>query len=723
MTIFDEDTPLALIEAIRPDVLVKGGDYRPEEVVGREVVEAAGGRLVLIPLVDGPLDHPDWPLSLRNGDRTVALHPARPLPRPPPRDRPPPWPQPAIESSAKAPFKPSSRRSDKTQTRPLIQPGSDRAGIDRRPAARRPGLIEHVASRTGAVRLGAELLVVILVLACLAGTLALVVAMHRRQDGEITDSPVSVAPPPARARSCLRRSCRLPRHHPRQPAEDPTPGSWRLGPEGRAGGRGRAGRPEGRGPGRGAARTMRIGPRGAGARAGPGPGRGPRGPGRPAGEGGRGRPPGARRPGPGARRRQGRAGPGEGQHGGYAILPYKGPNGTWRRPIVIECRDGTAMLQPDGPSLTFLELATLRGVALQPPGRRRPARARSARRGPAPRRDARRPVHPFVVRPDGIRPFYEARIRLEPLGIAYGYELVDQDWEIEFPDLDDPSVWDSVAARRAGLAHAREGRGARGRGAGGSRARARTGLAHVPTDRIGAEGRDPVGSPAGAIDLRSARREDPSGWLGSSLRDPGRRPGGATSRGLEDSTPATPGLAARGPDRVRTGARLVPRPADLGRSHGERTAAEAAPGWRSSPATGRTSSISRPIRPSTRAGCSRETAANGQRTEPARPGGLGAAGRGAAADRPGRRAASRAWVCCPTSSRSRAHRRLGAGGPGVCAAGRTAAGPGHRVRAEGGDDPSRGLPAHGRGAEGGGRACWSRPCAPSSRRGGRPSRG
>ena len=42
-----------LIEAIRPDVLVKGGDYRPEEVVGRAEVEAAGGRLVLIPLVEG----------------------------------------------------------------------------------------------------------------------------------------------------------------------------------------------------------------------------------------------------------------------------------------------------------------------------------------------------------------------------------------------------------------------------------------------------------------------------------------------------------------------------------------------------------------------------------------------------------------------------------------------------------------------------------------------
>ena len=50
---FDEDTPLDLIRALRPEVLVKGGDYTPETVVGREDVEATGGRLVLIPFLPG----------------------------------------------------------------------------------------------------------------------------------------------------------------------------------------------------------------------------------------------------------------------------------------------------------------------------------------------------------------------------------------------------------------------------------------------------------------------------------------------------------------------------------------------------------------------------------------------------------------------------------------------------------------------------------------------
>lgn len=50
---FDDDTPLRLIEQIKPDVLVKGADYQKEQVVGWDVVEQYGGRVALAPLVDG----------------------------------------------------------------------------------------------------------------------------------------------------------------------------------------------------------------------------------------------------------------------------------------------------------------------------------------------------------------------------------------------------------------------------------------------------------------------------------------------------------------------------------------------------------------------------------------------------------------------------------------------------------------------------------------------
>ncbi len=53
VVVFEEDTPGELIAACVPDVLVKGGDYKPENVVGRDVVERNGGRLVLVPLVEG----------------------------------------------------------------------------------------------------------------------------------------------------------------------------------------------------------------------------------------------------------------------------------------------------------------------------------------------------------------------------------------------------------------------------------------------------------------------------------------------------------------------------------------------------------------------------------------------------------------------------------------------------------------------------------------------
>jgi len=53
VVLFDEDTPLRLIDALKPDVLVKGGDYRIDEVVGRELVEAGGGRVELVQFVDG----------------------------------------------------------------------------------------------------------------------------------------------------------------------------------------------------------------------------------------------------------------------------------------------------------------------------------------------------------------------------------------------------------------------------------------------------------------------------------------------------------------------------------------------------------------------------------------------------------------------------------------------------------------------------------------------
>lgn len=53
VVIFDEDTPLELIGVVKPHILVKGGDYTPEGVVGKDLVESYGGRVAIIPFVDG----------------------------------------------------------------------------------------------------------------------------------------------------------------------------------------------------------------------------------------------------------------------------------------------------------------------------------------------------------------------------------------------------------------------------------------------------------------------------------------------------------------------------------------------------------------------------------------------------------------------------------------------------------------------------------------------
>jgi D-beta-D-heptose 7-phosphate kinase/D-beta-D-heptose 1-phosphate adenosyltransferase len=50
---FHEETPIELIRSFKPDIIVKGGDYTPEKVVGHDIVEQEGGKVVIVPLIDG----------------------------------------------------------------------------------------------------------------------------------------------------------------------------------------------------------------------------------------------------------------------------------------------------------------------------------------------------------------------------------------------------------------------------------------------------------------------------------------------------------------------------------------------------------------------------------------------------------------------------------------------------------------------------------------------
>ena len=51
--LFEEDTPKKLIEQVKPDILVKGGDYQIENIVGADFVTQNGGKVLTLPFVDG----------------------------------------------------------------------------------------------------------------------------------------------------------------------------------------------------------------------------------------------------------------------------------------------------------------------------------------------------------------------------------------------------------------------------------------------------------------------------------------------------------------------------------------------------------------------------------------------------------------------------------------------------------------------------------------------
>ncbi len=53
VVVFEEDTPLELIKLVQPDILVKGGDWKPEQIVGSDLVLASGGQVLSLPFVEG----------------------------------------------------------------------------------------------------------------------------------------------------------------------------------------------------------------------------------------------------------------------------------------------------------------------------------------------------------------------------------------------------------------------------------------------------------------------------------------------------------------------------------------------------------------------------------------------------------------------------------------------------------------------------------------------
>ncbi len=130
------------------------------------------------------------------------------------------------------------------------------------------------------------------------------------------------------------------------------------------------------------------------------------------------------------------------QRSGYSVLPYKGPNGTWRRPIVLECSGNTVKLLPGGKTFSMLELSPLINPRSSPVILAIAREMLHIQQSETPDGSPAVPYLVFLVRPDGIRPYYQARGRLESLGVAFGYELIEQELVVDVPNFDDVKTWD-----------------------------------------------------------------------------------------------------------------------------------------------------------------------------------------------------------------------------------------------------------------------------------------
>jgi hypothetical protein len=183
--------------------------------------------------------------------------------------------------------------------------------------------------------------------------------------------------------------------------------------------------------------------------------------------------------------------------GSYAVLPYKGPNGTWRRPIVLECSNGSVTLRPSGPTFSMLDLSAMINPRSSPVIVAIARELLRIQNSESPDGSPVAPYFVFLVRPDGIRPYYELRARLEPLRIAFGYELIEQDLKVDVPDFDNLATWDGTIPLEEPLLSAPGRQGGAGAGGDESGGLSWPGAAPGPehTGREGLAGGGPGGRP------------------------------------------------------------------------------------------------------------------------------------------------------------------------------------------------------------------------------------
>ena len=127
---------------------------------------------------------------------------------------------------------------------------------------------------------------------------------------------------------------------------------------------------------------------------------------------------------------------GAGSKPSFAIVPYRGPNGTGRRPIYIECRADKIVLQPEGIELTEDDFSGSLGPGNPLASALRAAVEHMNRQRNSATLDPGEAYPLLLIRPDGINAYYAARAALTSWGADFGYEFVEADWKLDYGRAD-----------------------------------------------------------------------------------------------------------------------------------------------------------------------------------------------------------------------------------------------------------------------------------------------
>ena len=120
----------------------------------------------------------------------------------------------------------------------------------------------------------------------------------------------------------------------------------------------------------------------------------------------------------------------------YAVVPYSGDKGTHRRPLYIECCIDGVFLQPEGIRLGPADFEGPPGPGNPLASGLRAAREYLAVRPGQTGEPAAQPYPLLLVRPSGVMAYYAARESLQSWGSDFGYQFIDEDWELTFPPAD-----------------------------------------------------------------------------------------------------------------------------------------------------------------------------------------------------------------------------------------------------------------------------------------------